>query len=129
MLRLRNKSLNLWPGCSKYSWIESLFIGVAHVKHTPIVTVLCLRLLSGVYKHPRTMDFIVACDPRCIMEREGSVALVCLREKAVCDLVNIVRVLGLLARGVYMMCFLSLFDRGSREQAVAVTSDCNRLGF
>ena len=24
---------------------------------------------------------------------------------------------------------LSLFDRGSREQAVAVTSDCNRLGF
>ena len=62
------------------------------------VTVLCLRLLSGVYKYPRTMDFIVACDPRCIMEREGSVALVCLREKAVCDMGNIVRVLGLLAR-------------------------------
>ena len=39
------------------------------------------------------------------MEREGSVALVCLREKAVCDLANIVRVLGLLVRGVYMMCF------------------------
>ena len=38
------------------------------------------------------------------MERVGSVALVCLREKVVCDLVNIVRVLGLLARGVHMMC-------------------------
>ena len=64
--------------------------------------------MSGVYKHPRTMDFIVACDPRCKMEREGSVALVYLREKAVCDLANIVRVLGLLARGVYMMCFVTV---------------------
>ena len=63
------------------------------------------------------------------MEREGSVAQVCLREKAVCDLVNIVRVLGLLAQGVYMMCFLSLLTGALVEQAVDVTSDCNRLGF
>ena len=75
------------------------------------------------------MDFVVACDPRCIMEREGSVTLVCLREKVVCDLVNIVRVLGLLAQGVYMMCLCHCLTRAlvSRQLLCSVIS--NRLGF
>ena len=49
------------------------------------------QTLVGCVKTSEIHGLIVACDPRCIMEREGSVALVCLREKAVCDLVNIVR--------------------------------------
>ena len=61
------------------------------------------------------MDVIVACDPRCIMEREGS---------------------GEHCQGSGIACpgrvhdvSLSLFDGGSREQAVAVFSDFNRFGF
>ena len=69
-----------------------------------------------VWCDPRTIVFIVACDPRCIMEREGSVALVCLREKA--------GVLGLLARGVYMMCLCHCLTRAfvSRQLLCSVIS-------
>ena len=64
----------------------------------------------------QVLQLYATCDPRCKMEREGSVAFACLRWNVVCDQVRgRVRLLSMLF--------------GGTVQAVAAFSDCVVLGL